>query len=66
MNRLIASAICAVIVSAGGSAAFAADEYNKVPAGDAQYRTCLGDAANLYEGGNETSPTSASSCSTCS
>lgn len=39
-----------------GTPALAADEYNRVPAGDGQYRQCLSYAAKLYEGGNEPSP----------
>ena len=39
-----------------GSSAYAADEYNTVPAGDGQYRQCLTYAAKLYEGGKEKSP----------
>ncbi|MBF0269160.1 MAG: hypothetical protein HQL44_11265 [Alphaproteobacteria bacterium] len=38
------------------SAAFAADEYNKVPAGDAQYKACKAYALKKYEGGEEKSP----------
>lgn len=53
----LASALCASLLAMFAStAALAADEYNKVPAGDAQYRQCLSYAAKLYEGGNEKSP----------
>lgn len=55
MKLLSTLAATAVMLCAGHSA-FAADEYNKVPAGDAQYSQCLGYAAKLYEGGNEKSP----------
>ncbi|MDB5943669.1 MAG: hypothetical protein JWQ13_3235, partial [Ramlibacter sp.] len=41
---------------AASGTVLAADEYNKVPAGDAQYRQCLSYAAKLYEGGGEKSP----------
>jgi hypothetical protein len=37
--------------------AFAADEYNDVPAGDPQYKQCIVYAGKLgWEGGNEKSP----------
>lgn len=39
-----------------GTGAALAQEYNRVPAGDAQYRQCLTYANKLYEGGNEASP----------
>ncbi|MBI2768206.1 MAG: hypothetical protein HYX47_01175 [Burkholderiales bacterium] len=54
MNKFLASAVCAALLSIGGAAI--AQDYNKVPAGDAQYRQCLSYAAKLYEGGNEKSP----------
>lgn len=46
----------ALLVLAAGTSALAATDYNKPPAGDAQYRQCLGYAAKLYEGGDEKSP----------
>jgi hypothetical protein len=33
-----------------------ADEYNTVPAGDAQYQSCLKFSATQYEGGDAASP----------
>jgi hypothetical protein len=38
------------------TAAFAAEEYNSVPAGDAQYASCLAYSLTKYEGGGEKSP----------
>jgi hypothetical protein len=38
------------------SAAFAADEYNEVPAGDAQYAACMKYSMTKYEGGEVSSP----------
>ena len=36
--------------------ALAADDYNKVPAGDKQYAACLTYSKKNYEGGDEKSP----------
>lgn len=38
------------------STALAADEYNKVPAGDPQFAECLKYSATQYEGGDAASP----------
>lgn len=54
MKIKFALAASAAILCFGTSAM--AQEYNKVPAGDAQYRQCLSYANKLYEGGNEASP----------
>ena len=43
-------------VLAGASTAWAGEEYNTVPAGDAQYKQCLDFASKRYEGGGEKSP----------
>ncbi len=52
----LASALCASLFALCAATAVQAQEYNKVPAGDAQYGQCLAYAAKLYEGGNEKSP----------
>ena len=54
MNR-ISSAIAATLLLCSATLA-TAQEYNKVPAGDAQYRQCLSYADKLYEGGKDASP----------
>ena len=54
MKRLVLAAASALALSAG--AAFAADEYNKVPAGDAQYAACIKYSMAKYEGGAAKSP----------
>jgi hypothetical protein len=49
----------AALVAAGlgfATAAMASDEYNTVPAGDAQFAACLKFSASQYEGGSESSP----------
>lgn len=38
------------------TSAFAATEYNAVPAGDAQYGECLKYSATVYQGGDDASP----------
>lgn len=55
MNKLLLSLTSTLLLSAAATA-FAADEYNKVPAGDKQYAACLTWANKNYEGGNEKSP----------
>ncbi|MDB5943879.1 MAG: hypothetical protein JWQ13_3445, partial [Ramlibacter sp.] len=55
MKKFLASTLTVLLLAASGTV-LAADEYNKVPAGDAQYRQCLSYAAKLYEGGGEKSP----------
>ncbi|MBF0372456.1 MAG: hypothetical protein HQL39_03450, partial [Alphaproteobacteria bacterium] len=52
MKRLIIAATLSLFVS---GAAKAADEYEKVPAGDAQYKSCLAYSKKNYEGGDEKS-----------
>lgn len=54
LNTVLSAMAAALSLSTG--VAFAADEYNTVPAGDAQYRQCLSYASKLYEGGKEKSP----------
>ena len=50
-------ALAALALVTASSASFAADQYNAVPAGDAQYKQCIVYAAKLgWEGGNEKSP----------
>lgn len=55
MKRLLLSFVM-VASLAGAGAAFAADEYNDVPAGDAQYRQCKVYSMDKYTGGGESSP----------
>lgn len=50
------SASIAAIVLATLSASASAQEYNTVPAGDAQYKECLVRVNKIYDGGNEKSP----------
>ncbi|MBF0334111.1 MAG: hypothetical protein HQL40_10775 [Alphaproteobacteria bacterium] len=52
MKRLIIAATLSLFVS---GVAKAADEYEKVPAGDAQYKACLAYSKKNYEGGDEKS-----------
>ena len=55
MKRLLNSlALVALFVT--GGAAMAQEEYNTVPAGDAQYKQCLVRVNDLYTGGTEKSP----------
>ena len=55
MNQWTSWAVAA-LVSASGLTAMAATEYNRVPAGDPQYRQCLSWASKRYDGGDEPSP----------
>jgi hypothetical protein len=56
MNRLLVS-IASLFLAFSAASAFAADEYNDVPAGDAQYKQCKTYASKLgWEGGNAKSP----------
>ena len=56
MKRLL-PAVAALLLFCTTNYAFAAEEYNTVPAGDAQYKQCIVYAAKLgWEGGNEKSP----------
>ncbi|MEI6558852.1 MAG: hypothetical protein WCO00_10640 [Rhodospirillaceae bacterium] len=55
MTRLILSVLSAVFLFAT-SAAFAADEYAVVPAGDAQYIQCKAYSMKKWEGGGDASP----------
>jgi len=55
MKKLLLTAVSALALC-GASAAFAGDEYNAVPAGDAQYTSCLKYSMTKYEGGGELSP----------
>ncbi|MDR3463237.1 MAG: hypothetical protein P4L76_13075 [Beijerinckiaceae bacterium] len=55
MNFLLKAAF--VTIGLGfATAAMAEDEYNTVPAGDAQYASCLKFSATQYEGGKAASP----------
>ncbi|CAN5295432.1 hypothetical protein BH11PSE11_BH11PSE11_10480 [soil metagenome] len=57
MNRLIASIVTSVVLAFATGSTFAGDEYNDVPAGDAQFKQCKAFAIKLgWEGGNEKSP----------
>lgn len=55
MNRLLLTVVSALSLCAA-TAAFAGDEYNTVPAGDAQYKACKTYSMSKYEGGEEKSP----------
>lgn len=55
MNKILATLVSAFLLSSANSV-MAADEYNKVPAGDKQYAACLVYSNKNYEGGNERSP----------
>lgn len=55
MSRLLSS-ILSVSILCFAQAAFAAEEYNDVPAGDAQYKNCKIYAMKKWEGGGESSP----------
>ena len=50
------SASIAAIVLATLSASASAQEYNTVPAGDAQYKECLVRVTKIYDDGNAKSP----------
>lgn len=54
MNRVTTAVVTTLLLSTSSLAM--ADEYNRVPAGDPQYRQCLSVAAKLYNGGDEKSP----------
>lgn len=45
-----------VFVFAASGSVHAADDYNRPPAGNAQYKQCLTYSATIYEGGSEASP----------
>lgn len=47
-----------IILGLSASSAMAVAEYNRVPAGDEQYRQCISYANKRYDGGNEASPIS--------
>lgn len=55
MKTSLLLASLAFVFSAAGSAQ-AAEDYNRPPAGNAQYKQCLTYSATVYEGGNEASP----------
>jgi hypothetical protein len=54
--KLMFSVLSAAFMLCSTTAASAAGEYNKVPAGNGQYSQCLSYAAKLYTGGDEKSP----------
>ena len=45
-----------VFLFAASASVHAADDYNRPPAGDAQYKQCLTYSTTVYEGGNAPSP----------
>jgi hypothetical protein len=55
MKKYLRSVILAALSVTAVGSSFAI-EYNRVPAGDAQYRECLVYANRLYEGGDARSP----------
>ncbi len=55
MKRLLL--LAAALALGSSTIVYAGDEYNEVPAGDAQYKQCIVWAGKLgWEGGNEKSP----------
>ena len=54
--QLIRTITGAALLLAAGTSAWAATDYNRPPAGDAQYRQCLSYSATVYEGGSEPRP----------
>jgi hypothetical protein len=55
MKRSLLAAASLLMIGTA-SVAFAGDEYNTVPSGDAQYAQCLAYTLTKYEGGGEKSP----------
>ena len=55
MKRLLSSLLSAALI-AFAAPAIAQEEYNTVPAGDAQFKQCLTRVNGLYTGGAEKSP----------
>ncbi|MBR9971064.1 hypothetical protein KEC16_04985 [Magnetospirillum sp. J10] len=55
MKTLMVAAVSAIALLSANMA-FAGTEYNTVPAGDAQYKSCVSYALKKYEGGEEASP----------
>ena len=55
MNKFLAPLLSTLLLTSAVTA-FAADDYNKVPAGDKQYAACLAYSKKNYEGGDEKSP----------
>ena len=54
MKRFLTAVASAVLFAAAGPA-FAQEEYNTVPAGDAEYKQCLARLNDLHTGGEERS-----------
>lgn len=54
--KILLQLAAATVGLAFATTAMAADEYNTVPAGDAQYTACLKYSASQYEGGDAKSP----------
>jgi len=55
MNRVILT-LASLLALGAASTAFAADEYNAVPNGDAQFKQCKIYSMAKYVGGGESSP----------
>ena len=55
MKNLL-SAVVSACLFAVAAPALAADDYNPVPPGDPQFKSCLVRVNKLYEGGDEKSP----------
>lgn len=55
MKRMWIAVTSAVLLAAAGPV-LAQEEYNTVPAGDAQYKQCLVRVNDLYTGGDQKSP----------
>ena len=54
--KILLQLAAATVGLAFATTAMAADEYNTVPAGDAQYSACLKYSATQYQGGDDKSP----------
>lgn len=54
LKHMVAALV--VIGTLASGPAYAVDEYNRVPAGDTQYSSCVSYAMKKYEGGSEASP----------
>jgi hypothetical protein len=54
--RALSIITSALLLLSASAAVSAADDYNRPPAGNAQYKQCLSYSATIYEGGNEPSP----------
>ena len=56
VNKLLKSTLAIAALGVSLATAAMAQQYNTVPAGDAQFGQCLAYSATKYEGGNAASP----------